>query len=194
MREFILKRNTAESEVLVDFGLDQYETPEIITPIKFFNHMLDLFAFHGCFKIIVEAHSNDNDPHHIIEDIAINMGMCFKTALGDKKGINRYGWASVPMDEALVLSSVDISGRPHCSFDINFKYQSINDLPVEMIQHFFESFATNACCTIHIKQLNGTNDHHIAEAIFKSFAQSLSMACSLTNKYQNLIPSSKGAL
>ena len=185
MREFILKRETSKSEVLVDIGLDKFEQPEILTPISFFNHMLNIFSFHSGFKVIVEAHSNDDDPHHIIEDIAINMGMCFKTALGDKKAINRYGWSIIPMDDALVLTSVDVSSRAYCVYDIEFKNSMIHDFPSELIQHFFESFTSHAFCNIHIKKLNGVNDHHVAEAAFKSFAHSLSMAVRLTDKYKN---------
>lgn len=194
MREFIFKRETTESEVLVDIGLDAYERPEIITPFEFFTHVLDLFSFHSGYKVIVESQSRDNDPHHLIEDVAITMGICFKTALGDKKAINRYGWSIIPMDEALVMTAIDISGRPAFQSDLDFKYASINDMPADMINHFFESFAINAMCAIHIKQFSGCNDHHIAEAVFKSFAHTASEATRLTGKYDNRTPSSKGVI
>ena len=194
MRDFVLRRDTAESKVLVEIGLDEYKEMEIITPINFFTHMLHLFSFHGRFKLDVEAESRDNDPHHIIEDTAITMGMCLKNALLDKKGINRFGSSIIPMDDALVMTAIDLSGRPYSKCDFNFKHDKINDMPTDMFQHFFESFANNAFCTIHIKQLDGVNDHHIAEATFKSFAVSLAHACKMSDKFNNSMPSSKGVL
>lgn len=194
MREFILKRETKETEILIDVCLDQYEKPEIKTNINFFSHLLTAFAFHSGYKLIVEAESRDLDPHHLIEDVAITMGICIKNALGDKRGINRYSSCMLPMDDALILTAVDISGRPHLEFDLNFKNEKINDMPTDLIRHFFQSLAVNSLSTIHVKQINGMDDHHIAEAAFKSFARSLSEATRLSARYQNRTPSSKGVL
>ena len=194
MRDVVLRRDTAETKILVEIGFDEFKEMEIATPINFLNHMLHVFCFHSRFKLDVEASSHDKDPHHLVEDVAITLGMCFKNALGNKKGINRYGWSCIPMDDALVMTSVDLSGRALCSYDLKFKHSQINDMPVDLIQHFFESFANNALCTLHIKQLNGTDDHHIAEAAFISFAHTLAQACALSKKYNNTIPSSKGVI
>lgn len=194
MREFILKRETKETAILVDVGLDTYEPPEIKTSINFFSHLLTAFAFHSGFKVIIEAESRDSDPHHLIEDVAITMGMCIKSALGDKKGINRYASCMLPMDDALVLSAIDISGRPHLEFDLNFKNEMINDMPSDLVRHFFQSLAVNSMSTIHLKQINGIDDHHIAEAAFKAFARALAEASRVSGIYQNRTPSSKGVL
>jgi imidazoleglycerol-phosphate dehydratase len=194
MREFIFRRDTSESNVLVDVGLDEYSEPKIESPIKFFNHMMQVFSFHSRFKLEIEANSIDGDPHHIIEDIAITLGIATKNALGDKRGINRYGCWLLPMDESLVMTSVDVSGRPYACVDLDFKNPMIHDMPSDLVNHFFTSFANHLMGTIHVKQMSGANDHHIAEAAFKSFAFSMAKACSMTNKYNNLPPSSKGVL
>lgn len=194
MRESKLTRETGETKVSVELNLDDYKLTEINTPIAFLSHMLQVFSFHSGFNLVVKAESRDLDPHHVTEDVAITIGKTFKEALGDKQGINRYGWSALPMDEALVLTSVDISGRPHTTIDLRFKNQLINDLPTDLIKHFFESFASNSSITLHIKQLNGLDDHHIAEAAFKSLAHSLAFACRNSDKYKNRSTSSKGVI
>lgn len=194
MREYCINRETGETKVRIELNLDDYKTTQINTPISFLSHMLQVFSFHSGFSLVVEATSLDNDTHHLTEDVAIALGRAFKEALGDKQGINRYGWSILPMDEALVMSSVDISGRPHSTIKLNFKNQLINDLPVDLIHHFFDSFAANSSITLHIQQMNGFDDHHIAEAAFKSLAHSLAFACRNSDKYKNRSTSSKGVI
>jgi imidazoleglycerol-phosphate dehydratase len=194
MREFIFRRDTSESNVLVDINLDEYTEPKISSPIRFLNHMLYLYAFHSRFSLEIEAKSIDGDPHHLVEDIGITLGIATKNALADKKSINRYGCWLLPMDEALVMTAVDVSGRPYSNIELNFKNYMINDLPADLLKHFFNSYAVHLMGTIHIKQLNGENDHHIAESAFKSFAFAMSQACSFSEKYSNVTPSSKGVL
>ncbi|MGD9580150.1 MAG: imidazoleglycerol-phosphate dehydratase HisB [Vampirovibrionia bacterium] len=194
MRDVVLRRDTAETKVLVEIGFDEYKEMEINTPINFLNHMLKIFCFHSRFKLDIEASSHDKDPHHLVEDVAITLGMCFKNALGNKKNINRYGYSCIPMDDALVMTSVDLSGRAYCKYDLQFTHSMINDMSVDLIRHFFESFSANALCTLHIKQINGIDDHHIAEAAFKSLAHTLSQAVAITNRYNDSIPSSKGVI
>jgi imidazoleglycerol-phosphate dehydratase len=194
MREYSLNRETSESKISVKINLDEYNKANINTPISFFNHMLELFAFHSGYSIEITAESHDKDPHHVIEDVAITLGKCFNMALGDKQGINRYGWFILPMDEALVLSSVDISGRPFSSLELDIDVPMINDMPVELVDHFFKSFTDNSLTCIHIQQLNGYDSHHIVEAAFKSVARSLAMATKKSDVYINRTPSSKGVI
>lgn len=191
MRKFRLSRETSETKITIEINIDEYSKPEIDTDIKFFNHMLEELAFNAGFTINLKANSFDKDTHHIIEDIATAFGKAFNEALGSKININRYGFNILPMDEALILTSIDICEKPFCSFDVNFKNECINDMPSDLIKHFFETFSHNGLCTIHIKQLNGTYDHHIAEAIFKSFALALREACKLSSNI-NKPPYTKG--
>ena len=193
MRKFKLSRETSETKITVEINLDEYTNPEIETNIKFFNHLLEQLAFHSLFGINIKAHSLDKDPHHLIEDVSIALGKAFNEALGSKINIKRYGYNILPMDEALILTSLDLCGRSCVSFDAKFSCENINDMPTEMIKHFMNSFANNSMSTIHIKQLNGSNNHHIAEAIFKSFAQALGQASQIITN-TNRTPSTKGVL
>ena len=184
-------RKTNETDISVELNLDGSGKFEIETEIKFFKHMLEQFAYHSKFDLKIIAKSCDCDQHHLIEDVAIALGLAFKEALQDKTGINRYGQFILPMDEALVLSVVDISGRAFSKLDIEVE-EKIADLESVILAHFFSSFAQNSQITIHIKQLDGVDSHHIAEAVFKSFGRALSHA--VKQGERNEVPSTKGVL
>ena len=167
---------------------------EINTPIKFFNHMLEQFAAHGGFDLKIDVQSHDKDNHHVIEDVALTLGEAFKEALGDKKGITRYGSFILSMDEALCLAVVDLSGRAFSRIDVDIKDEKTSDFETVLLPHFFNSFAQASLSTIHIKLLDGTDTHHIIEAVFKSFARALRVACSIDEARKDIIPSTKGLL
>jgi len=183
-------RKTSETEVRVKLNLDGKGSYRVSTGIGFFDHMLESFARHGCFDLEVTA-KGDNE-HHVVEDTGIALGEAMKKALGDKKGINRFGQAVIPMDEVLILTSVDLSGRAYTSLDVKFRKKKIEDLSSEMIEHFIHSFASEAKMNLHIKFLDGRNDHHKAEAIFKSLAIALRMA--VAKDATKGLPSTKGVL
>lgn len=192
MRMSKIARKTRETDVSVELNLDGNGSYEIETDFKFFKHMLEQFAYHSKFDLKIKALSLDGDEHHLVEDVALALGSALKEALNDKKGINRYGQSILPMDDALVLSVVDLSGRVFSKLTLDIKDEKVSDFSVAMLPHFFNSFAQNALMTVHIKQLDGTDVHHIAEAVFKSFARALSCAVALGTN--NEIPSTKGIL
>lgn len=186
-------RKTNETSIELRIDLDGSGKSEISTGIGFFDHMLDLFAFHSRCDLKVKAEGDLNVcDHHTIEDIGITLGQAFKEAIGDKKGINRYGTFYVPMDETLALVSLDISNRPFVVFDCEFKREKVGEMATEMVVEFFRAFAFNAGITLHLKVLYGENDHHKIEALFKAFGRALKEA-----KYvreENGLPSTKGKL
>lgn len=192
MRIAEISRKTKETDIFVKLNLDGTGSFDIDTDIKFFKHMLEQFAYHSKFDLVVKAKSLDGDQHHLVEDVAIALGAAFKEAVKDKTGINRYGQFILPMDEALVLCVVDISGRIFSKLDIDIDKRKVSDMDSVLLSHFFSSFAQNALVTIHIKQLDGTDSHHIAEAVFKSFANAMRIAVNLNGS--NEIPSTKGIL
>lgn len=187
-------RKTLETEVKIELNIDGSGKREISTPIKFFTHMLEQFAAHGGFDLKINVESHDKDNHHVIEDVAITLGEAFKEALGDKKGICRYGSFILPMDEALSLAVIDLSGRAFAKTDVEIKDEKTSDFETVLLPHFFGSFAQASLSTIHIKLLDGTDTHHIIEAVFKSFARALRQACSIDEAHKDLIPSTKGLL
>lgn len=191
MRQSVVNRKTKETDIFVELNLDNNEY-EIKTPYKFFTHMLEQFAKHSNFGLKINAQSLDNDSHHLIEDVAIALGDAILQALGDKRGIKRYGQKFIPMDEALSLCVIDISGRAFSRTDVQIKEEKISDFETTLLAHFFSSLAQNAKINIQIKTLYGTDGHHIIESVFKSFAQALSEAVSLTGSDE--IPSTKGIL
>ena len=164
------------------------------TGIKFFDHMLEQLAHHACFDLEINVISHDKDNHHIVEDVALTLGTALKNALGDKKGIKRYGEKTLPMDEALVMSVVDISGRVFSKTDVNVKDEKTSDFETVLLAHFFSSFAQAALMTIHIRMLDGTDTHHIIEASFKSFARALKEAVTIDENIKDVVPSTKGVL
>lgn len=187
-------RKTLETEVKIELNVDGTGQREIKTPIKFFTHMLEQFAAHGSFDLKIDVESHDKDHHHVVEDVALTLGEAFKEALGDKKGITRYGSFVLPMDEALVLSVVDLSGRAFSKTDVLVKDERTSDFETVILPHFFSSFAQASQSTIHIKMLDGSDTHHIIEAVFKSFARAIKFSCSIDEKNKDLIPSTKGLL
>jgi imidazoleglycerol-phosphate dehydratase len=194
MRTATVERKTFETEINVNLNIDGEGKKKINTGIRFFDHMLEQFAAHGYFDLEIQVNSIDKDPHHIVEDVSITLGDAFKNALGDKKGINRYGDKLIPMDEALTMTSIDLSGRPYCNFDVVISEDKVSDFDTILVKHFLGSFAVASLSTIHIKLMYGEDTHHIIESIFKSFARALSSACAINSKHNDTTPSTKGIL
>lgn len=194
MREIKKERKTLETEIKLELNLDGKGVHNIKTPIKFFTHMLEQLSAHGDFDINLEVKSNDGDSHHVVEDVAITLGEAFKEALGEKRGINRYGSFILPMDDALCLSVVDFSGRPFSKTTVEIKDERTSDFETVLLPHFINSFAVSSASTIHVKMLDGFDTHHIIEAVFKSLARAMKIACSFDETKQGKIPSTKGIL
>jgi imidazoleglycerol-phosphate dehydratase len=194
MRSSSVERKTLETEVKVSLNLDGKGIKKISTGIRFFDHMLEQFAAHGYFDIEIDVKSHDLDSHHILEDVAITLGDAFKKALGDKKGITRYGYTLISMDEALTLCSVDLSGRPYSNVDAEINEEKISDFETVLINHFFSSFAVASLSTIHVKLMYGEDTHHKIESIFKAFARAMRIACAIDKDNSDTTPSTKGIL
>lgn len=195
MRISEIKRTTKETDIELSLNIDGTGISEIETDCGFLNHMLTLFAKHGRFDLKVKCKGDSEvDFHHTAEDIAICLGSAFKEALGDMKGITRYGSMLLPMDEALILTAVDISGRSYLNYDVVLLPEKVGDFDCELAKEFMLAFTRKAAMTVHIKMLDGENSHHIIEGIFKSLARSLKKACATDEKYKDEIPSTKGVL
>ena len=195
MRKSIIERKTTETEILIEVDIDGKGKAVIETRINFLNHMLELFSKFGLFDLTIKAHGDLKvDQHHTVEDIGIALGKAFEKALGNKKGINRSGYFVMPMDEALAIVAVDIGGRSFLSYEAEFSKEKIGDLDSELIQDFFQAFADNLKCNLHVKVASGRSDHHKAEAIFKGFGKSMKMACSKDPRAIEDIPSTKGII
>ena len=196
MRDSEIKRKTAETDISLSLALDgSGRGDSISTGVGFLDHMLTLFARHGRFDLCVTCKGDTCvDDHHSTEDIGIALGQAFRQALGDKKGICRYGDIILPMDEALILASVDISGRGMLCFNASFNTEKIGTFDTELVEEFFQAFAVNAGITLHIRQLEGRNSHHIAEGMFKAAARALRKAVSIDEQARSEIPSTKGVL
>ena len=195
MRTASINRKTAETDIALKLSLDVCEKSDINTGCGFFDHMLTLFAKHAGITLDVACKGDVNvDYHHSVEDIGICLGSALKEALGDCKGICRYGHMMLPMDESLVLCALDVSGRAYLAYGLDIKAEKIGDFDTELIEEFFLAFVRNANITLHVKQLDGRNAHHIAEAAFKAFARALRQAVEIDEKAQNEIPSTKGVL
>ncbi|MCY4225513.1 MAG: imidazoleglycerol-phosphate dehydratase HisB [Bacteroidetes bacterium] len=193
-RKGSIQRVTNETNISVQVALDGSDSHNIQTGIGFMDHMLDLFAKHGQFDLEITCSGDLNvDEHHTVEDIGICLGQAFHQALGDKSHISRYGHAYVPMDEALARAVVDLSGRFTLYFSGEFDRPTVGDLPTELVQHFWYSFAEHAHCTLHISILYGINTHHKIEAIFKSVARALHIATRQSDENAKM-PSTKGIL
>ena len=195
MRTSEISRKTNETDISLYINLDGTGKTEIDTGIGFLDHMLDLFAKHSRMDLKVKC-SGDTyvDFHHSAEDIGIVLGQAFKEAVGDKKGIRRYGNMILPMDETLILASLDISGRAYLRYGLEIPTEKVGEMDTELIEEFFISFVRNADITLHIKQLDGTNSHHIIEGAFKAVARAIREAVSIDEKAKDEIPSSKGLL
>ena len=195
MRKSEISRKTNETDISLSLCLDGTGKSEIDTGIGFLDHMLVLFAKHGRMDLNVKCKGDTFvDFHHSAEDIGIVLGQAFKEAVGDKKGIKRYGNMLLPMDESLILASLDISGRTFLKYDLTIPTQKVGEMDTELIEEFFISFVRNADITLHIKQLDGTNSHHIIEGAFKAVARAIREAVSIDEKAKDEIPSSKGLL
>ena len=193
MRTFEISRKTAETDIILSLNLDGTGKSSIDTGCGFLNHMLTLFAAHGKFDLRVKCVGDtDVDDHHSVEDIGICLGQAFQNALGDKRGITRYGSFLLPMDEALILSAVDISGRSCLCYDLEIPTEKIGTFDTELVEEFFLAFTRCCPMSLHLKQLAGKNSHHIVEGTFKSVARALKAAVALDGS--NEIPSTKGVL
>lgn len=188
------RRTTRETDVIVKIDLDGRGESNIATGIGFLDHMLDLFARHGLFDLEVSCKGDLHiDGHHSVEDIAITLGQAFAEAAGDKKGIVRFGAAYVPMDETLVRSVVDLSGRAYLVYKVPAVRERIGELDIELVEHFWRSFAGEVKCNLHIELLYGSNQHHIIEAVFKSAARACSAATRISDRIEGVL-STKGSL
>ena len=195
MRLAEIKRETAETEIYLEINIDGKGECRINTGCGFLDHMLTLFSRHGRFDLTVNCKGDTQvDYHHTAEDIGICLGEAFSKALGNKKGITRYGSMMLPMDEALILSAVDISGRGMLCYDLSIPTEKVGDFDTELVKEFFIAFCRKADVTVHIRSLAGENSHHIIEGAFKSVARSLAAACSIDERYKDEIPSTKGVL
>jgi imidazoleglycerol-phosphate dehydratase len=194
-RSALLTRTTSETEIRLSLGLDGSGSSEIATGVGFLDHMLTALARHALFDLTVQAQGDLHiDDHHTVEDVGIVLGQAFAQAIGDKRGIRRYGQALVPMDEALVEAAVDISGRPLLLWQVAFAVPTIGTMDTELFEEFFRAFTHNALITLHVTAKAGRNAHHIAEGCFKALARALRMAAEPDPRSLGAIPSTKGAL
>jgi imidazoleglycerol-phosphate dehydratase len=195
MRQSEVTRNTLETQITVKLDLDGTGKSSLSTGIGFFDHMLDQVARHGMMDVEIAAKGDLHiDAHHTVEDVGITLGQAFARALGDKKGIRRYGHAYVPLDEALSRVVIDLSGRPGLEFGIDFVRPLIGEFDVDLVHEFFLGFVNHALVTLHIDNLKGKNAHHQAETAFKAFGRALRMAVELDPRMQGILPSTKGSL
>ncbi|MEE9579819.1 MAG: imidazoleglycerol-phosphate dehydratase HisB [Nitrosomonadaceae bacterium] len=195
MRQSQIIRNTLETKISVDLNLDGTGKAVLDTGVPFLDHMLDQVARHGMIDLKITAEGDLHiDAHHTVEDIGITLGQAFTQAIGDKKGLRRYGYAYVPLDEALSRVVVDFSGRPGMEFNITFVRARIGEFDVDLVNEFFQGFVNHAMVTLHIDNLSGDNAHHQAETAFKAFGRALRMAMELDPRAIGVIPSTKGSL
>jgi imidazoleglycerol-phosphate dehydratase len=195
VRSAQVDRRTAETDISVRLAIDGTGRTELASGIAFLDHMLDQVGRHALFDLSVSAKGDLHiDAHHTVEDIGITLGQAFKRAMGDKKGIRRYGHAYVPLDEALSRVVLDLSGRPGLEFHVPFTRALVGTFDVDLIHEFFQGFVNHALVTLHIDNLRGDNAHHQAETVFKAFARALRMACERDSRLGGEIPSTKGSL
>lgn len=195
MRKAEIKRKTNETDIYAEINLDGRGVGKIDTGIGFLDHMLTLFARHGRFDLTVKCTGDlQVDGHHTVEDVGICLGKVFLQAVGEKRGICRYGYTVLPMDEALILTAVDLSGRSYLGYGLDIRAGKVGDFDTELAEEFFYAFVRSAECTLHVKQLSGSNAHHIIEGAFKSFARSLRRAVATESGFEDEIPSTKGVL
>jgi len=195
MRKASIERKTAETDISLALALDGSGVSDIQSGVGFLDHMLTLFARHGRFDLRVKCLGDTQvDAHHSVEDIGICLGQAFREALGDKKGIARYGDTTLPMDEALILTAADISGRAYLACELSIPAQKVGDFDTELVAEFWAAFVRSAACTLHIRQLAGMNSHHIIEGVFKSAARTLRKACAIDPSLGDEVPSTKGTL
>ncbi len=194
-RQASVERDTLETQIQVTVNLDGTGECKLDTGVPFLEHMLDQVARHGLIDMDIKAKGDLHiDAHHTVEDIGITLGQAFTQAIGDKKGIVRYGHAYVPLDEALSRVVIDFSGRPGMEYNVNFTRSSIGDFDVDLFHEFFQGFINHANVTLHIDNLSGNNAHHIAETVFKAFGRAVRMAIAADPRMQGVMPSTKGSL
>ena len=190
-----VERNTLETQIKIDINLDGTGNASFATGVPFLDHMLDQVARHGLIDLVIVAKGDlDIDAHHTVEDIGITLGQAFSKALGDKKGIVRYGHAYVPLDEALSRVVIDFSGRPGLFYEVEYSRSMIGSFDVDLFREFFQGFVNHANVSLHIDNLKGRNAHHIAETIFKAFGRTLRMAINADPRMAGIMPSTKGSL
>lgn len=195
MRTAEITRNTAETKISLSLNLDGTGKSQVATGCGFMDHMLNLFASHGRFDLSVSCNGDTwVDDHHTVEDVGICLGKAFSEALGDKRGITRYGSFLLPMDEALIMTAADISGRSCLCYDLQIPTQKIGTFDTELVEEFFLAFVRNCPMSLHIRKLAGSNSHHIVEGCFKSVARTLKQAIKIDNEFADEIPSTKGVL
>jgi imidazoleglycerol-phosphate dehydratase len=195
MRKGKVERNTKETKISCEVNLDGTGQSKISTQIGFFDHMLELLSHHSLIDIGLKCEGDTNvDLHHSVEDTAYAIALAINKALDDKKGINRYGFSYVPMDECLSRSVIDLSGRPELVWKVNLGLKKIGEMDTELFHEFFKAFSNESKCNLHIENLYGKNNHHIIESCFKAFAKSLRFAVEIDNRRKDNIPSSKGTL
>ena len=195
MRRAQVTRNTLETQIEVRLDLDGSGKSRLATGVGFFDHMLDQVARHGMLDLEIEARGDLHiDAHHTVEDVGITLGQAFTQAIGDKKGVRRYGHAYVPLDEALSRVVIDLSGRPGLEYSVDYARGLIGEFDVDLVHEFFQGFANHALVTLHIDNLKGRNAHHQAETIFKAFGRALRMAAELDARADGTLPSTKGSL
>lgn len=195
MRVSEINRKTAETDIKLRLNLDGEGKSKIDTGCGFLDHMLTLFASHGRFDLTVKCKGDmDVDAHHTTEDIGICLGKAFAEAVGDKKGINRYGSMILPMDEALILAAVDLSGRAYLGCTLDLPSPRVGDFDTELVEEFWYGFVREAKCSLHIKKFDGKNTHHIIEGAFKAAGRALRAAVAIDEKYKDQVPSTKGVL
>lgn len=195
MRTSNIKRTTAETDIFLTLNLDGTGVSQIDTGCGFLDHMLTLFAKHGRFDLIVTCKGDTQvDDHHTVEDIGISLGVAFADALGSKRGICRYGSCTLPMDESLILTAVDLSGRAYLGYELSIPTQKVGSFDTELVEEFLLGFVRNAGATLHVRKIAGTNSHHIIEGAFKSLARSLKAAVAIDTAFADEIPSTKGVL
>lgn len=196
VRRATIDRQTTETQIRLSLTLDGRGTYDVSTGIRFFDHMLELFARHGGFDLKLKATGDlDIDEHHTVEDVGIALGEAVAAAVGTKRGINRAGYFLMPMDETLAVAAIDLSGRPFPVIDITkVRAARVGDLPVELVHDFFEGFANAARANVHVKVLYGRSSHHQIEATFKAFARALRVACARDRQMAKMLPSTKGLL
>ena len=195
MRKASLQRDTKETQIKMSLAVDGHGKYKISTGIRFFDHMLELFAHHGGFDLTLKANGDlDVDQHHTVEDVGIALGQAFTKALGDKKGILRAGYFVMPMDETLAVAAVDFSGRTAHVIETKVTVRLVGDLQSELVYDFFEGFARGANANVHLKVLYGRSNHHKIEALFKAFARALRAACWRDKRMAKLLPSTKGLI
>jgi imidazoleglycerol-phosphate dehydratase len=194
-RRASIERITKETQIRASLAIEGQGAYKISTGIRFFDHMLELFAKHGGFDLVIEAKGDlDVDQHHTVEDVGIALGQLFSKALGDRKGINRAGYFVLPMDETLAVVALDLGGRPALVYNDLVRVRLVGDLQTELVEDFFGGFVNHAGANLHVKVLYGRSNHHKIEAIFKCFARALRYACSTDERLKDQLPSTKGLL